>query len=570
MINLIPRVKRLDELFGTLKRKAIYCDISGLDERLSLALSSLTLSEDGTPLSLSYGDGDGEGYTLSVGKERIEIRGESVRGAFYAIQTLRQLFVCESVPCVYIEDKPDFAYRGFYHDVTRGRVPTLDTLKALVDKMTYFKMNSLQLYVEHTYPFEECYEIADRWGSVTPEELSELDVYCRERFIDFIPSLSTFGHMYEILKQEKYRHLRVLSDFEETANFRRERMLHHTINPEHRESLELVSSLIGQYVKNFSSEYFNICCDETFDLESAAGDRAGELYVEFVKKIISVVKSHVRVPMMWADILEKHPETISSLPEDTIFLTWDYGANPEKENIERISKMQRRQIVCPGTTTWSRLSEDINNSESNIAKMAEYGYELGAYGVLNTNWGDYGNPCTLELATFGLVWGAEKSWSVGTPIGEDFYRRIEALVYKQEGAVAAIRRAAEVGITTREWNFLFNLYCNRRFGESHPCDAPDAALAAERRDGALALLLELTDTTWGEDSYRRELCIALEGIAVSLELLLSECKTPFGRKTSTAEWLGRYRESWLGSSKESEFQRIEEYFTYLDKGDYTV
>ena len=35
-----------------------------------------------------------------------------------------------------------------------------------------------------------------------------------ENFIEFIPSLSTFGHLYELLEQEQYKHLRVLKDFE--------------------------------------------------------------------------------------------------------------------------------------------------------------------------------------------------------------------------------------------------------------------------------------------------------------------------------------------------------------------
>ena len=273
MLHLIPKVKRLDIKEGYLLNKAIFCETADLDARLKATLGAFTANGNGTPLSFSVGaDAQDESYTLSVTERNIRIEAPGVRGAFYAIQTLRQLFTEARVPCLYIKDKPDFAYRGFYHDITRGRVPTLKTLKALVDRMVYLKMNSLQLYVEHTYPFEECREIAERWGAITPQELRELDAYCRERFVDFIPSLSTFGHMYEILRQEPYRHLRVLSDFEETHNFRWERMRHHTINPEHPESLPLVRSLIGQYMPNFNSDYFNICCDETFDLEESLGE----------------------------------------------------------------------------------------------------------------------------------------------------------------------------------------------------------------------------------------------------------------------------------------------------------
>ena len=57
----------------------------------------------------------------------------------------------EQVPCLHIKDKPDFKYRGFYQDVTRGKIPTVDTIKKLIDTMAYYKLNSLQLYVEHVF-----------------------------------------------------------------------------------------------------------------------------------------------------------------------------------------------------------------------------------------------------------------------------------------------------------------------------------------------------------------------------------------------------------------------------------
>ena len=564
MLHLIPKVKSLDIKEGYLLKKAIFCDTAALDPRLAQALSALEQDESGTPLSFSVGeDANDESYKLFVEEREIRIEAHGVRGAFYAIQTLRQLFTEERVPCLAIEDKPDFAYRGFYHDITRGRVPTLETLKALVDRMVYLKMNSLQLYVEHTYPFEECREIAERYGSITPQELSELDAYCKERFVDFIPSLSTFGHMYEILRQEPYRHLRVLADFKETHNFRWERMRHHTINPEHPESLPLVRSLIGQYMPSFTSDYFNICCDETFDLEESLGDRAGALYVDFVKKIISEVKSHGKTPMMWADILEKHPETIAELPEDTVFLSWDYSNTVEKEKIERISALGRPQIVCPGTSTWSNLCESLPISEDNIGRMAEFGYACGAIGVLNTNWGDLGNPCSLALADFGLTWGAEKSWSVGTEKGGAFYENIEHLVYKKSGAVALLKQIGALSPSSSLWNTLVNLYFNIRYGEDHKVYIQSLDFT-EKRDALLKIRDSLSQQTWEEDSYRREAMIAAEGNALTVELLAKALEKPIARKVDAEAWLKKYREAWLLTSKESELPLIEEQYRFLD------
>ena len=93
----------------------------------------------------------------------------------------------------------------------------------------------------------------------------ELDRYCNENFIEFIPSLATFGHLFVLLNQDKYKHLTECENFKQERIFWEDRMLHHTVDPTKQESFELIASLIDQYIPLFSSDKFNICCDETFD-----------------------------------------------------------------------------------------------------------------------------------------------------------------------------------------------------------------------------------------------------------------------------------------------------------------
>ena len=149
-LNIIPKPKKIENHEGYLKSKAISIVNIPEDKRIINSLSHLYVTYDGIPIEFIIGDKVSEAYTLSIECEKITIQAEGNAGVFYAIQTLKQLFQEEKVPCCYIEDEPDFKYRGFYHDITRGRVPKLETLKKLVDEMAYYKMNSLQLYVEHT------------------------------------------------------------------------------------------------------------------------------------------------------------------------------------------------------------------------------------------------------------------------------------------------------------------------------------------------------------------------------------------------------------------------------------
>ena len=563
MINLIPMPKKIIINDGYLEKNAVKTLSGSLDERLNKAILKLPVSDNGAELEINVNGAEGEGYILDVGTERITLAAESVAGAFYGIQTLRQLFKEEQIPCCHIEDKPDFAYRGFYHDVTRGKVPTLETLKALVDKMAYCKLNSLQLYVEHTYEFKEYADSIGRTGCLTAEEIRALDDYCYDNFIELIPSLSTFGHLFELLQKDRYKHLRELASYNDEEQFWIGRMLHHTIDPTNPESFELVKSLIDQYMPLFRSDKFNICCDETFDLEIGRhkGMDTGKLYTDFVLKLIEYVQSKGKKVMMWADILLKHPEQVTNLPKDVIFLNWDYAPEPKKSKIAVFAEVDRCQIVCPGTQTWSRLCEALDVSIPNITHMIEYGREYGAQGVLNTNWGDWGNPCSIELAMYSMVYGAEKSWN--TEAAEDFDVRINALEYKDSRGAEYLKELAEIQKTAKYSDLV---KCYTRHTDKKHCEVeiPEESKLLNARDSALLLCKKLEESKI-DNEYRGEMLIAAEGIAVVAELIAKEAGYTFKRLTDTEKWLVKYRRKWLAKNKESELCEIERMFRVMEK-----
>ncbi len=565
MLRLIPSVKTMELKDGFLENPVICYRNLQCDERVLAAIKKLPYDEKGAALGIDISENGGEGYELFIDKTHITIKADSSAGAFYAVQTLRQIFTHKEIPCLYIKDEPDFAYRGFYHDVTRGKIPTVATLKKLIDNMAYYKLNSLQLYVEHTFKCEEYSDLNETFDYYTGEELQELGEYCKQNFIEFIPSLSTFGHLYELLNQDKYKHLRVLKE-DTGENFWNSRMRHHTIDPLHPDSMGVIKSLIDQYAPNFESDYFNICCDETFDLKEfeKQGKDVGKIYVDFVKQIISYTKQKGKKVMMWADILLKYPETIDDLPEDIIFLNWDYAAEPKEETVIRFASSNRPQIVCPGTWTWSRLCEDVEIEEQNISKMAEYGYRHGAIGVLNTNWGDWGNPCSLELAMYGLVLGAEKSWSVTTNIDDEFYSRVNHILYENENGMQRLKALSDLHKRADWARFILN-YLNYRHHDGDNLRDDVSCEFESLQAGYKAFSELLSKETWGQDEYRQEMLIAAEGLLVLAELDKKMTGESCERLTNTGEWLSRYKEKWLEKNKPSELYRIEEMFTYVEE-----
>ena len=564
-LSLIPSVKTLILHEGFLKEKTLRLSAPVADRRLLSVLRFFSVSGEGTELRILTGEGEGEGYRLSIREDGITVEASGAAGAFYALQTLRQLFCRDRVPCLFIEDGPDFSYRGFYQDVTRGRVPTLASLKTLVDRMAYYKLNSLQLYVEHTFPFEECGDPLRANGCLSGEEIRELDAYCRENFIELIPSVATFGHMYEILQQPPYRHLRVLKDYEEEPNVWHARMAHHTIDPQDPESIGLVKSLIDQTLPFYRTDLFNICCDETFDLLARYPDKAGEMYVGFVERIMAHLRGKGKRIMMWADILLRHPETIEKLPAETVFLNWAYGI-PDESKIKKLADLGRRQIVCPGTSAWNRFAENVEKEEKNISLMAEYGRRYGAEGILNTNWGDWGHIAPLELSMYGLAAGAEKAWSVATEFDAAFHGKVNDLLYQRPDGWECLKAVSDMNDLVSWTQFVKNSFFHRA-GERERMVFPDRE--TPERVQALYDGLRERLPEGEEDIYRRSLRLAAEGICAVAELTAKAAGYDLPERIRVAKWLAAYRQNWLRDNKESELRRIEEIFRYYGRTDFS-
>ena len=569
MLKLIPAVKHLEIKEGIWSESAITLKNTDIDHRLQTALADMTSAEGGIPLEISLEESENEAYKLQIDEMGIHIIAGSEVGAFWAIQTLKQIFANgDDVPYLEISDKPDFEHRGFYHDITRGKIPTVETMKQLIDRMAYYKLNSLQLYVEHVYEFEECKELIKQTGYYTKAEMQELDAYCKERFIDFIPSLSTFGHLCELLELEQYKHLRAIKDFEISENRWHERMAHHTLDPRLPESEALVKSLIDQYVPAFTSETFNICCDETFDLQMMDPNLdAGKLYVEFTKKIIEHVRSKGKKVMMWADVLLEYPECINEIPEDIVFLNWDYEVDTPEEKIRKFSEMGRKQIVCPGTTSWSRFCEEVATEEQNITRLADFAYKYGALGILNTNWGDWGNPASLEMAMYGLVLGAAKSWTVETALDDAFYSAVNHLLYGAENAIQILKEVSAAHAQIK-WLPFTRTYLEGRYQKEIPPTSVQFQFTEENLKNIQSAYVTckelLSKATWAYDEAREEMLISLEGICMMAEFAAKMKGIPVERMSNTCEWIKNYSAKWEAKNKPCELSRIIDMFEYLE------
>ncbi len=105
-----------------------------------------------------------QSYKLVINSSGVSIIGSDEPGLFYGIQTLIQLLkICYDpknplsksleLPHLIIDDWPDFPHRGVMIDISRDKVPTMETLYDLVELLSEWKINQLQLYMEHTFAY---------------------------------------------------------------------------------------------------------------------------------------------------------------------------------------------------------------------------------------------------------------------------------------------------------------------------------------------------------------------------------------------------------------------------------
>lgn len=367
-----------------------------------------------------------QGYRLEVRAGGVELAAGSPAGLCYAAATLEQWIELHrtadgrrpaELPGISIRDRPDFPVRAVMLDVSRDKVPTLDTLLATVDLLARLKINQLQLYTEHAFAYRGHETVWREASPLTPEEVRRLDDYCAARFVELVPNQQSFGHLHRWLRHEPYRRLA-----ECPAGFAHPFSLvpePFSLCPSDPGCFDLLADLYDQLLPCFRSRLFNVGCDETIDLglgrsrQECAERGRGRVYLDFLERLHALVAERGRRMQLWGDIVLQHPELAAELPADAMVLEWGYEADhPFAADCRRFADAGRDFYVCPGTSSWSSFAGRTDNAVANLASAAVHGHAHGAAGYLITDWGDYGHLQPLPVSWPGLVAGAAFAWNV--------------------------------------------------------------------------------------------------------------------------------------------------------------
>ena len=371
-----------------------------------------------------------------------------------------------------------FAVRSYMLDISRDKVPTMGTLKQLVEILEKFNYNQLQLYTEHTFAYSKHEAVWKDASPMTAQEIRELDLFCAMHGIDLVPNQNSFGHLERWLVRPEYNHLAELPRGGAPLPWGGFKKDPTTLCPTDPASIDFLAGLYDELLPNFESRLFNIGCDETFDLlgegRSAAAVKEqgeGRVYLEFLLKVAELVRKRGKRPMFWGDVILRHPELVPELPKDLIALDWGYeGNHPFMDEAAKFAAAGLDFYVCPGTSSWNSLAGRVENMRENMIAAERAGHLHGAKGFMVTDWGDGGHWQPLAASLPGLILGGNLAFTgasaakmdledaldavMGVPLGGTLLRL--GTLYLRGGALRA--NASE----------LFRILANDRGYSRHP------------------------------------------------------------------------------------------------------
>lgn len=385
---------------------------------------------------------DAQAYRLEISPAGVTLTYGGEAGALYAVSTLKQLLLQYrgALPCLYVEDAPDYPQRGVLYDISRDRMPNMETLYRFIDFMADVKLNQLFLYVEGLkFAYASYPQVWEGGSPLTGEEILLLDRYCRERCIELIPTQNCLGHMTKWLEREEFRGL---AECEEgyPANWAPSGIEKPgTLAPYLEGTRTLVENMTDDFLPYFSSSRYNVCLDEPYELGMGKSrERCGEIgkdgvYLEYVLWLQQLARRYGKSLMMWGDVIKHYPDLFQSIPKDITILEWAY--DPDSPFAKYGAEYQMAGIpyyVCPGTACWLSLIGRIDKMRKNQENAAENGLRFGAEGYLVTSWGDRGHWEHFPITLPGYLYGAALSWSCARSKGIDLAPGLDLLLFGDE------------------------------------------------------------------------------------------------------------------------------------------
>ena len=264
-----------------------------------------------------------EGYSLEIGEEKIVLKAASERALLHACRTLKQLRNGTTLPCGTIEDYPSVPLRGFHANLASCRQFEGEETRDLLRKMGKFKLNAFLLEYNARFPFSS-HPLIPTCNAFSREDVASFERICRENCIEIIPLVQCLGHNAHIRRLEEYAKY-FEPDYPDGTKSAQ-------LCPLSEEAFSLFKALTEEILEAHpGGKFLHLGGDEARSLGMcpkcaafAEKHGTGELYIDYINKCAAFAKSMGRTPIIWDDMLSRHPELIDKADKDLVIMVWDY------------------------------------------------------------------------------------------------------------------------------------------------------------------------------------------------------------------------------------------------------
>jgi hypothetical protein len=380
-----------------------------------------------------------EGYILRAGANEAVVAGSDEAGAFYGMQSLRQLIGRREgkvlVPGVSIEDKPHLPFRAI-----RLYLPGHDNIaffkRFLRDFMALYKFNKVIVEVNASMRFDRHPELNAGWinfakdlyytqrynprgpnGSsqnsahhdaadgeiLEKDEVRDLVDYARSLHIEVIPEIPTLTHSYYFLTRHKEFGAIRGAEWPDTYC------------PTDPGIYKLVFDVIDEYVEVMRPKMIHIGHDEMFfPLEACRccqGRGMSELYAQDVRTLHGYLSEKGIKVGMYGDHLIESVRGIGSKPMKS-HTGWEYNM-PGALTPQQVKELIPKDILI-FNWFWQDIRAAEGRGEPNDVKLADWGFKQ-AYINFTPFIDNFGRRSTRPSVTGGSPssWSATNEYTIG-------------------------------------------------------------------------------------------------------------------------------------------------------------
>ncbi|MHA1339859.1 MAG: family 20 glycosylhydrolase [Promethearchaeota archaeon] len=406
----------------------------GFSLKLESAIKKLEIDERELDLMKSIPmEYQSQAYGIFCDEKSVSLISWTMTGMYYAFLTFAQLLLVELdnnkvseiedstlegnsnkiaifFPRCDIIDYPDYEFRGFEDDISRGQRPTLEEFKDFIKLLSLLKLNIEGLYIEDIFKFKKYPQIGEGRGPLTAEDIRELQDYARNWFVDVQPAVEMFGHMDNIL---------TMPEFRKYGEFPGSQCLDITSV----EAKQFADDLLKEICDAFDTKLIHLICDESFDSglgssrEYQKKHGKAETINDWFKFLVKTVQKYGKSTAGFAHDAFIHYPKLMKLARDyvKIILYWSYS---DAKKYRKISKLVKNGfdvgIVCT-TFDWSRHYPFIEYAEKNTCYMALDGLKRGAKYMISTKFGDFFNENLRENIKYGIFLISQATWNTRSP-----------------------------------------------------------------------------------------------------------------------------------------------------------